>query len=83
MYGRHVAGCNDTNWGSGCNRECGHCRDGEVCDKATSSYCTDVMLQVAVTPTGATGAPGSADIAVTGRCVTRCWETAPAVLWAG
>ena len=47
-----------------------HCSDRKACDKVTS-YCTDVMLQVAETPTGAMGAPGSADIAVTEKCATR------------
>ena len=47
-----------------------HCSDRKACDKVTS-YCTDVMLQVAVAPTGAMGAPGNADIAVTEKCATR------------
>ena len=47
-----------------------HCSDRKACDMVTS-YCTDVMLQVAMTPTGAVGATESADIAPTGRCVTR------------
>lgn len=47
-----------------------HCSDRKACDEVTS-YCTDVMLQVAMTPTGTVGATESADIVVTGRCVTR------------
>ena len=36
---RHVTSCSDTYLGSECNRKCGHCSDGEVCDEVTLSHC--------------------------------------------
>ena len=37
LYRRHVTGCSGAYWGNGCTRKCGHCSDGEVCDKVTGN----------------------------------------------